>query len=634
MDSGSRVSGIELEFIFPLVSGAHPFETDPVSYTVFARKYRPQTFDEIVGQDHITRTLKNAIEQNRLAHAYIFVGPRGTGKTSTARILAKALNCIQGPTVRPCGICDPCKEIAAGNSMDVLEFDAASNTQVDKIREIIIENVKYAPSHGRYKLYIVDEVHMLSASSFNALLKTLEEPPAHVKFVFATTDPQKVPTTILSRCQRFDLKRISTALVRDHLLMIAGKEQLTLTPAAAEAVARGADGGMRDAESMLDQLVAFCGASIEEPDVLRVFGFTAQQTIAQLCAHLLAHDASAALRLVHLEGEAGRDLMRLLADLISHLRNLLVAKADPSALEQELSAEAAAVVVDQATRIDMNRLLDLIEQFAATEGRMKWAPNKKMHLEVGVIRAIQTLSQATLSEVLDALAAMRNGLPPPSSGGSASPPQRAGAGAVGKSAAFAPDRAEPAPLPAIAPAHPTPAPSASSEPPTAPTTSEPDLAIPQATVSSAQATPPQKAAPANAVPPASPTPLPDPVALWHGIIARIRKERPLLTSSVEAALLLEITGDTAIIAFPPENALGVELLESPNNRKFTEALLRELTSRPLAIKCVKRAGLKVTEVPREPEPPPAPAADPAGEFKNDPLIRRALDLFRAEIQSV
>ena len=598
-----------------------------MSYTVFARKYRPQTFDEVVGQDHITRTLKNAIEQNRLAHAYIFVGPRGTGKTSTARILAKALNCIHGPTVRPCGICDPCKEIAAGNSMDVLEFDAASNTQVDKIREIIIENVKYAPSHGRYKLYIVDEVHMLSASSFNALLKTLEEPPAHVKFVFATTDPQKVPTTILSRCQRFDLKRIPTALVRDHLLMIAGKEQLSLTPAAAEAVARGAEGGMRDAESMLDQLVAFCGAAIEEPDVLRVFGFTAQQTIAQLCAHLLAHDASAALRLVHLEGEAGRDLMRLLADLISHLRNLLVAKADPSALEQELSAEAAAVVVEQAARIDMGRLLDLIEQLAATEGRMKWAPNKKMHLEVGVIRAIQTLSQATLSEVLDALTAMRTGLPTPIAGGSAPPPQWTGAAAV-KSAAPSPNRGEPAPLPAIAP-------SAASEPPAARTTSERDFAMPQATAPSAGANPSQtkEIAPTIAAP-SPPTPLPDSIALWHAIIARIRKERPLLTSSVEAAMLLEITGDSAIIAFPPENALAIELLESPNNRKFTEALLAELTGRPLGIKCVKRAGLKITEVPREPEPLPAPAEDPAGDFKNDPLIRRALDLFRAEIQSV
>src|SRR6266853_5875071 len=191
-------------------------------YQVLARKWRPQQFDEVVGQEHVTTTLKNAIQQERLAHAYLFVGPRGTGKTSTARIFAKALNCVNGPTTQPCGVCDMCKEIAAGNSMNVLEFDAASNTQVDKIREIIIETVKYAPVHGKYKLYIVDEVHMLSASSFNALLKTLEEPPAHVKFVFATTDVQKVPTTIISRCQRFDLRRISTPEIAKHLLYIAG----------------------------------------------------------------------------------------------------------------------------------------------------------------------------------------------------------------------------------------------------------------------------------------------------------------------------------------------------------------------------------------------------------------------------
>ena len=251
-----------------------------MSYQVFARKYRPQTFDDLVGQEHVTRTLKNAVEQNRLAHAYLFVGPRGIGKTSTARILAKALNCIHGPTVTPCGVCDNCKEIAAGNSLDVLEIDGASNNGVEQVRELR-DNVRYAPAKGKYKIYIIDEVHMLTSQAFNALLKTLEEPPEHVKFIFATTEPQKLLPTILSRCQRFDLHRIPTNLIAQHLQFIAGKEKITLEPAAAHAIARGADGGLRDAESMLDQLVAFCGETIAESDVLDVFGFTSEQTVAE-----------------------------------------------------------------------------------------------------------------------------------------------------------------------------------------------------------------------------------------------------------------------------------------------------------------------------------------------------------------
>src|SRR4051794_24936258 len=219
-----------------------------VSYQVFARKYRPQTFDDLVGQTHVTRTLRNAVEQNRLAHAYLFVGPRGIGKTSTARILAKALNCVNGPTVTPCGVCDSCKEIAGGNSLDVLEIDGASNNGVEQVRELR-DNVRYAPSKGHFKIYIIDEVHMLTSAAFNALLKTLEEPPAHVKFIFATTEPQKVLPTILSPCHPFELNRILANLIAQHRQCTPGKEKIVLVPAAAHAIAKGADGGLRDAES-------------------------------------------------------------------------------------------------------------------------------------------------------------------------------------------------------------------------------------------------------------------------------------------------------------------------------------------------------------------------------------------------
>ena len=381
-----------------------------MSYQVFARKYRPQTFDDLVGQNHVSQTLKNAVEQNRLAHAYLFVGPRGVGKTSTARILAKALNCVKGPTVTPCGVCDNCKEIAAGNSLDVIEIDGASNNSVEDVRELR-DNVRYAPAKGRYKIYLIDEVHMLSSAAFNALLKTLEEPPPHVKFIFATTEPQKVLPTILSRCQRFDLHRIPAKLIAQHLQYIATQEKITLEPAAAHAIARGAEGGLRDAESMLDQLVAFCGDPISEGDVLKVFGFTSEQTVADLTDKILRSATAEAIDVVHEQSESGKDMMKLMSDLISYLRDLLIFKVKPEAMADDANPELQKSLETESAAIETDRLLELIDQFAAAEGRMKWAPNKKLHFEVAVIKAIQTLNQVTLNEVIDNLSALRDGKP-------------------------------------------------------------------------------------------------------------------------------------------------------------------------------------------------------------------------------
>src|SRR2546426_7700339 len=379
-----------------------------MSYEVFARKYRPQTFDDLVGQAHVAQTLKNAVAQNRLAHAYLFVGPRGVGKTSTARILAKALNCIHGPTTTPCGVCDNCREIAAGNSLDVIEIDGASNNSVEDVRQLR-DNVRYAPAKGRYKIYLIDEVHMLSSAAFNALLKTLEEPPEHVKFIFATTEPQKVLPTMLSRCQRFDLHRIPANLIAQHLQFIAKKERITLEPAAAHAIARGAEGGLRDAESMLDQLVAFCGDPISEGDVLKVFGFTSQQTVANFTDKILRAATADAVQLLHEQCEAGKDMMRLMADLIAYLRDLLVFKVKPDALSEDVDVDLQKSLAAQAELIETDRLLELIDQFAEAEGRMKWAPNKKLHFEVALIKAIQSLSQATLDEVIEKLGELRDG---------------------------------------------------------------------------------------------------------------------------------------------------------------------------------------------------------------------------------
>ena len=370
-------------------------------------------FDDLVGQTHVARTLKNAVAQNRLAHAYLFVGPRGVGKTSTARILAKSLNCVEGPTVTPCGKCDNCREIAAGNSLDVIEIDGASNNSVEDVRQLR-ENVRYAPAKGRYKIYLIDEVHMLSPAAFNALLKTLEEPPEHVKFIFATTEPQKVLPTILSRCQRFDLHRIPANLIAQHLQFIAKKEKITLQTAAAHAIARGAEGGLRDAESMLDQLVAFCGEKINESDVLDVFGFTSEQMVIDLTGRILRGETPEAIDLLHQQSEAGKDMMRLMTDLIAYLRDLLVFKAKPDALSEDVDPDVQKALGAHAERISTDRLLELIDQFAAAEGRMKWAPNKKLHFEVAIIKAIQSLGQATLDEVIEKLGELRDvgGVPP------------------------------------------------------------------------------------------------------------------------------------------------------------------------------------------------------------------------------
>ena len=376
-----------------------------VSYQVFARKYRPQVFDDVVGQEHITRTLKNAIAQNRLAHAYLFVGPRGTGKTSTARILAKCLCCVKAPTIEPCGVCDACKEIAAGISLDVLEIDGASNNGVEQVRELR-DNVRYAPTRGQYKIYIIDEVHMLTSAAFNALLKTLEEPPEHVKFIFATTEVQKVLPTILSRCQRFDLRRIPAPLIAAHLQKIATTETITLAPDAADAVARGAEGGLRDAESMLDQLVAFCGDAIALDDVLGIFGFTAPETVARLASSLLGRNTSDTLAVLDEQSEAGKDLMRLMGELIAHLRNLLVFQVNPASAQAEIGG-GADTFQTQSSLVGTERLLELIDGFAAAENRMKWAPNKKLHFEIALIKAIQSLGQSTLTEVIDALTVLR-----------------------------------------------------------------------------------------------------------------------------------------------------------------------------------------------------------------------------------
>src|SRR6266705_1628738 len=339
----------------------------PMSYQVIARKYRPQRFNDVIGQEHVTQTLSRAIEQKRIAHAYLFCGPRGTGKTTIARIFAKCLNCTGGPKVDFDDQDQKCREIAEGRSLDVFEIDGASNNGVEQVRELR-ETCKYAPAGSKFKIYIIDEVHMLSTAAFNALLKTLEEPPEHVKFMFATTDPEKVLPTIMSRCQRFDLRRIPAALISKHLAEIAKLEKVQIDAAALYAIARGAEGAMRDAESTLDQLISFCGDKIEEPDVLSMFGLTAHSQLIELSRAILAGEVESALIMLNDLANHGKDLGRLLSDLLNHFRNLLIFQVSKGGLEMlEVSEGEANSLAEQSKMASTEGLTRIMEVFSETE---------------------------------------------------------------------------------------------------------------------------------------------------------------------------------------------------------------------------------------------------------------------------
>ena len=364
-------------------------------YQVIARKWRPQTFDDVVGQDHVVRTLRNAITRQRIAHAYLFVGPRGTGKTSTARIFAKALNCTNGPKA-DFDVNDPaCQAIAEGSHLDVIEIDGASNNGVDQVRDLR-ETVRYAPAQGKFKVYIIDEVHMLSAAAFNALLKTLEEPPAHVKFVFATTDPQKVLPTIVSRCQRFDLKPIPNDLIVARLKKIAAEEKIKVTDGALDCIARLADGGMRDAQSIFDQMISFCGNEITEPDVLDVYGLVAGDRIAALAGALAAGDHRQIVAIVDECDAAGRDLVRLLVDLQALVRGALLDAIAQGGSSTRLGG--VAMTTEQITR--------LLDGLREGEGSVKLGLAEKINFEVTLLKAVEASRARAIDSLIKELAAL------------------------------------------------------------------------------------------------------------------------------------------------------------------------------------------------------------------------------------
>jgi DNA polymerase-3 subunit gamma/tau len=378
-----------------------------MSYLVLARKYRPQSFDQVVEQTHITRTLTNAISTNRVAHAILFSGPRGTGKTTVARILAKAMNCKEGPTPLPCNSCRSCTEITAGHAVDVFEIDGASNNSVDQIRELR-ENIKYMPAHSAFKIYIIDEVHMLSTAAFNALLKTLEEPPSHIMFMFATTEPHKIPITILSRCQRHDFRRISLESITNHMAWICTQEGFESSEQSLGLIAREAGGSLRDALSLLDQIMSCVQGKITHEQVLDILGVIDRKMIYDLAAAILSADIPAVIDLLDDIYDRGHDLKKLYADLLEHFRNLLVAtlgkKPDklidlPAGEMEQLTQQAGLV-----PRGTLNQIFDLLFR---EELNVRLSPQPKLALEMALIRLLHAKPALPIDVLIDKLDDLR-----------------------------------------------------------------------------------------------------------------------------------------------------------------------------------------------------------------------------------
>ena len=586
-----------------------------MSYLVLARKYRPSTFADIVGQDHVVRTLRNAIALGRVHHAFLFTGARGVGKTTTARVLARALNCEKGPTAEPCGVCAACTEIVSGASPDVIEIDGASNNGVDNVRELR-ETARYMPSRGRFKLYIIDEVHMLTTGAFNALLKTLEEPPPHVKFIFATTEPQKIPVTILSRCQRFDFRRVSVQQLVEHVKKITASESVSLSPSALTTVVREAQGSVRDALSLLDQVLSFAGNQADDAQVAQALGLVERETIVALAEALLARDGSRLLELVAEVDARGHDLSDVAGLLVEHVRDLMVVKVTTEPVEAVLERSPGEVVAlraqaDKATRPDLHRLFAGLVSVAEDVNR---SAHPRVSLEMGLLRLLELEPAASLTDLLGRLDALAGGAPPASGGPgggarpAAAPAPAARATSAAPVAAPAPSRpSTPAPGPrrdsAAAPASAAPRRDSAGSRPASPDAMPPDDDEPPPL---GELRPPRSAPPAAAAEPravAEPRPAPaarpapEPIATrgdkavaaaratprsdaavpniaWARLVERVKVERPAIASVLEHAQVLRFGPDGVELGFPARTFYW-ESAKDPEVRALLARMLAE-----------------------------------------------------------
>jgi DNA polymerase-3 subunit gamma/tau len=639
-----------------------------MSYQVIARKWRPQTFEEVTGQEPITRTLRNAIEHERLHHAYLFSGARGVGKTTTARLLAKALNChkAKGPTPTPCAVEDPtacasCREIAEGRSIDVLEIDAASNTGVDNVRDAIIGNVAISPARDRYKVFIIDEVHMLSGAAFNALLKTLEEPPPRVVFIMATTERHKLPDTILSRVQQFEFRTISTDRIAARLRLIADAEKVQIADDALREIARAGEGSMRDAQSAFDQVISFTGTKIKAEDVETALGLASTEMLTRVTRSLAESAPAEALAVVDDLVMRGHDLRNFCRDLLAHLRDLLVAKVSGDAALLNSAATDRRALIEQAKEFSESDLVRFFHSLTETETNLRTAAHPRYQLEVGLVKLIEVRRVVPLNSLIERLAALEESLrtgvapiasrtPPTAAGGSApgggggigegSKPNafpsvsttRAGSSASGASvksegtevAGYMQSGADDTPFGGV---------SGTAMPPPSNVMEQPSnvlTLVPPPGPPVAAATKPALAS----APSSAPT-------VHHPTIEAIKEElekrsRMFLVIAIEGARKATIEADEIYIEFAPEAKHLRDNLAKPESVKLLREVAREVTGRDLGVRVnVKERGenganepLSKQEVERDEKQRLREIAE------QNPIVQKALRTFRGEIIDV
>ena len=570
-----------------------------MGYVALYREWRPQQFIDIVGQEHISRTLQNAIKNNRIAHAYLFCGPRGTGKTTTAKVMSKALNCLQGPGVEPCNECENCKRVTEGTSLDVMEIDAASNRGIDEMRDLR-EKVRFSPTEGKYRIYIIDEVHMLTTEAFNALLKTLEEPPEHVIFVLATTEPHKIPLTILSRCQRFDFRPIVVADIVNRLKAVVDQLGIDSEEEALSLIARTAEGGMRDALSVLDQCISFGGSQVRVADVNDVLGTVNGEFMFNMAESFSAHDITLSLKLVDELVRQGKDVRQFTKDLTEFFRNLLLTEVCADVHELvPVTEEVLSRMKQLASRLGKNQIIAYIDVFSSVEREMKWTSQPRLILELAVIKTGEKTQTPDYEELNNRIIRieelMVSGKASVSKGAVERPGQK-----PENNAAHKPVRAS------------------SRKPPegnadtwVSAGKTEPDRnsSSKEAGQETGEGEYPVIAVDTETV-----------RQCWNEILNRIKKVRMSARAFLLEGKPLEVDNNNLVLSFPQEYAFHKEKVEQPENRNAIESVVREVTGAELKLKCIFENQLPVDS-----------ATDNGQKTKDDPLLEKAIDLFGGDI---